>query len=221
MIRLGLSFFLTVLSVCVMAQEPVPVFEEPYHRLVFEDGSIRILDLRMAPGDTSAFHVHRNAIAYIGLNGSQIWLDVPGLDSRSIYLPDDFWGGDIEYPEAPFVHRIANVGKEAFRLMAIEHLEPRTGQVFPEGYLSGWTSLDVNPYFLIHRRMLQPAELFGETLHGSCLLIGRGEGLVQLTRDEQTNSFGHGDWQYITSGHSHIQFHNAGMKPIEVVLVHF
>ena len=43
---------------------------------------------------------------------------------RSVYLPDDFWGGDINYPETPFIHRIANVGFQPFRLIAIEHLPP-------------------------------------------------------------------------------------------------
>ncbi len=189
--------------------------------MVFADEAIRILDLRMAPGDTSAYHIHSDAIAYIGLDGSQVWLDVPGLESRNVNLPDDFWGGDTEYSEAPFVHRIANVGKQAFRILAVEHLEQRTRHVFPDGYLAGWVSLDVNPYFLIHRRMVQPGEVIEETIHGAFLLVGRGTGETQVTRESMTVSLGHGDWIYGKTEHEHIRLSNNSRQPLELLFIHF
>ncbi|HRW75034.1 MAG TPA: hypothetical protein P5563_03975, partial [Saprospiraceae bacterium] len=78
MLRLLILSTLFFLARWTLAQDTIPVYQEPYHHLVFANDEIRILDVRLQPGDTSAWHVHRDAITYIGLEGSRIWLDVPG-----------------------------------------------------------------------------------------------------------------------------------------------
>jgi len=40
------------------AQTAVPVYEEPRHRLVLTHQLVRVMDVRIAPGDTTLFHIH-------------------------------------------------------------------------------------------------------------------------------------------------------------------
>src|SRR4026208_826876 len=40
------------------SREAVPVYQEPMHRLVYRNPMVRILDVRIPAGDTTAYHVH-------------------------------------------------------------------------------------------------------------------------------------------------------------------
>jgi len=52
------------------AQRVVPVHEEPRHKLMFEGGGLRVLDLQIAPGDTSLYHLHATPILYTSVSVS-------------------------------------------------------------------------------------------------------------------------------------------------------
>ena len=195
------------------------MYQEPYHHLVFANDEIRILDVRLQPGDTSAWHVHRDAITYIGLEGSRIWLDVPGEHPRSVYLPDDFWGGDIEYPETPFVHRIANVGFQPFRLIAIEHLTPRKSVGNATPIQEEWETLDRNPFFTIHKTMIHQQGEIHDLLTGPVVLICRGPGLLLLHQTGTTSSMQQGDWRFWARESEAYSIENPGTEPMEVLLI--
>ncbi|MCF8237422.1 MAG: cupin domain-containing protein [Saprospiraceae bacterium] len=218
--RLSLLPCLFLLMGFATAQEPIPVYLEPYHHLVFENSEVRILDVRLQPGDTSQWHIHHNAITYIGLEGSRIWLDVPGEQPRSVYLPDDFWGGDIEYPEQPFVHRIANIGDHPFRLMAVEHLQPRSDRSLENTDLEGWEALDINPYFALHRLTLEAGSAHEDLLPGPGLLICRGKGQMLIQGAEGIVSLDHGNWMTWPIGEERFVLANTGTQPVEVLLLH-
>jgi quercetin dioxygenase-like cupin family protein len=38
--------------------EPVPVEQEPHHRWIFENQYVRVLDVVLAPGESTLFHTH-------------------------------------------------------------------------------------------------------------------------------------------------------------------
>ena len=40
------------------SREAVPVYQEPMHRLVYHNPMVRVLDVRIPAGDTTAYHVH-------------------------------------------------------------------------------------------------------------------------------------------------------------------
>ena len=40
------------------ADDPVPVEQEPHHRVVFENQYVRVLDVVVGPGETTLFHRH-------------------------------------------------------------------------------------------------------------------------------------------------------------------
>ena len=200
--------------------DTVPVFEEPFHQLIFADERVRLLDVGLMPGDTSDFHRHDDAIAYFGLAGSQIWLDVPGSAPRTVDLPADFWGGDIAYPEASFIHRIANVGESPFRLLAIEHLRKRENRTLDPLMLGGAEPLDANPYFIQHRLQIPGGDQRQVMVSGPVLLLCRGAGPVVLKDPERATLLGHGQWWYQVEGRPVVTLENQGVELVEVFLVH-
>ncbi len=208
-------------SVSAWAHDTIPVYQEPFHHLVYENSEIRILDVRLLPGDTSAWHIHQDAITYIGLEGSRIWLDVPGEHPRSVYLPDDFWGGDIEYPEKSFVHRIANVGFQPFRLMAVEHNQPRIERTLDQTDLEGWEALDINPYFILHRHLLEPGKSLSQVFPGPGLIVCRGEGHILLQGADGIVSLSHGSWMTWPIGAQALTLTNSSLSQMELLILSF
>lgn len=109
----------------VFAQSPVPMHEEPRHRLVLTHQQLRVMDVRIPPGDTTMFHVHDVPALYVAVSAAPV----------DIQLRNDKWGGthpaadpgrkpgdvnvDTSYVRAPITHRVTNVGSQLFNLIAI------------------------------------------------------------------------------------------------------
>ena len=118
----------------------VAVQDEPRHRQVFHQGSVRILDVQIAAGDVTLYHTHDTAILYVPISLSptdtqilgQQWLGVRGTDrSRFEGL---VVATDTSYAVRPLTHRVKNVGPGPFRLIAITNAanpESRTTSVPP------------------------------------------------------------------------------------------
>ena len=106
-------------------QKVVPVYEEPRHHLVFEHDRLRVLDVQIPPGETTLYHTHSKAIFYVAIA-------VSPTDAQSI---GGTWGGtratdvprwrpggvghNLKNARQPLTHRIRNVGKGLFRLIAV------------------------------------------------------------------------------------------------------
>lgn len=102
----------------------VPVTQEPRHRVMFEGGGIRILNVNVPPGDTTLEHRHEHDIVTVSMTG--------GADTRE-QAPGQPWGpvrprrllGDVrvtQYAGQPGVHRVENVGTSNYQLFAVENL---------------------------------------------------------------------------------------------------
>src|SRR4051812_4623646 len=118
-----LSFF--VLLPLAAADRPVPVVKEPYHHAVFENPYVRIIDVTIAPGVMTQYHVHDIASVVVYLtkssNASQTWgqtdktpRNTTPADSR--YAP---------YDEQALTHQVTNTGNNVFHVYDIELLRPK------------------------------------------------------------------------------------------------
>jgi len=114
------SFFLCVPA---MGQHP-DVHEESYHVPIFEWDCLRFLNVRANPGDTTAYHIHRNPICYITIHGSEVWLDDAGNDPRRVNLPDAWVGSDHYNNGDTLLHRFSVVGEDALFIIAVERMGP-------------------------------------------------------------------------------------------------
>jgi quercetin dioxygenase-like cupin family protein len=99
--------------------------EEPHHRLVLTHQHIRVMDVKIRPGDTTLFHVHDVPALYVAVSAAPV----------DIQLLNEQWGGtrpdadpgrkpgdvnvDTSYVRQPITHRVTNVGSQLFNLIAI------------------------------------------------------------------------------------------------------
>ena len=58
----------------------VPVYHEPHHRMVFANGTTKILDAQVPPGATSWYHTHTEPVLYVTLSQSQQRTQVLGQE---------------------------------------------------------------------------------------------------------------------------------------------
>jgi hypothetical protein len=118
---------LLVLLACTIARAapaPVPVLNEPRHKVVFENEWVRILDVNIPSGDTTLYHVHVVPSVIVDLTKSSIRQQGFG---DSTFTTRESVPGTVRY--APYdqkalMHRVSNVGAGIFHVMDIELLRP-------------------------------------------------------------------------------------------------
>jgi len=100
----------------------VAVSKEPRHHNVFENAFVRVLDVRMSPGDTSLFHKHETPSVFIVLHPVKTGSEVIMEEAKATALTRDptitFEGFYIK----PRVHRVWNSDTSEFHVMDIEIL---------------------------------------------------------------------------------------------------
>jgi quercetin dioxygenase-like cupin family protein len=103
------------------AEDPVPVEQEPHHRVIFENQYVRVLDVVLKPGETTLFHKH---------SLDNIPVILTDADNRTQFAGKD-WGptpakaksvGFIPGASKPYVHRINNQGSTEFHVIDIQIL---------------------------------------------------------------------------------------------------
>ena len=125
MMARSIVLLLLMITSRVFAQAPVPMHEEPRHRLVLTHQHLRVMDVKIRPNDTTLFHVHDVPALYIAVS-------VAPVDIQRV---NDKWGGthpaadpnrspgdvnvDTSYVRQPITHRVTNVGSQLFNLIAI------------------------------------------------------------------------------------------------------
>jgi mannose-6-phosphate isomerase-like protein (cupin superfamily) len=125
-----LALFLAA-SVGVAAQI-VPVSQEPFHRVVFEDASLRVLDVNIPSGTTTLDHRHDHDLLIVSVGASDTRTRTPGSDWGPV-RPRRVLGETsvTDYVGQPGVHAIQNVGADAYRLIAVENARERGWSALP------------------------------------------------------------------------------------------
>ena len=111
------------------ASAQVPVHQEPRHQPVYQDKNIRVLDVRMLPGDTSLYHVHTTPSLFIWFTrtstGSQL---AGGPASYGQSVPGRVLFENLAPPHTR-THRVWNTDTGTFHVMDVELLYPDPGFV--------------------------------------------------------------------------------------------
>ena len=107
----------------------VPLDKEPHHKVLLDTLLLRILEITVAPGETTLDHRHEFDIATVAL----------GTASTRTQRPGEAWGAPrirplgsldlVEYTGKPTVHKVENIDKTPYHLIAVENY--RTG-TWPE-----------------------------------------------------------------------------------------
>lgn len=190
------------------AQRVVVVYEEPRHRVVVDDGDVKLLDVQILPGDTTLLHTHDSPILYTFINTGN------GPSGGRV-------SSNTDYATTPYTHDVTNSGTELFRIIAMAHYgpgEPEATNSFPDGVRVG-PQLE-NPWFRSYRIELQPGETtpVHRHRHATALVLvtdGRAEVSKEHGFGAELTAMGSWTWRDPESPYS---IRNAGTEPIAVVV---
>jgi len=147
-------------------EKVVLVHEEPRHHLVFDSPGTKILDVQIAPGDTTLFHTHSDPILYVTMSSSQTraqtlgreWSGggatgavTPGADAPAARRHPV--NSVTAYAKQPLTHRVNNVGQTLFRLIGITNASTGDPSAAPGADFAGTPEVD-NPWFRAYRLAL-------------------------------------------------------------------
>jgi quercetin dioxygenase-like cupin family protein len=173
--------FQTLIALAAIGADPsspVPIQEEPLHRVVFASKALRIFDVVLPPHATTLYHVHANDMAGVTLVPGPTRDEELGKPPRDdpADAPDDVW---FEPHIQPAVHRVTNLGDSPIRMIGIELLTPRkrTGARATTDKAAG--VILENDRVRVTRFSLRPGEKSEIRSHGSYVLVSLGQGRLR------------------------------------------
>jgi len=102
------------------ADEPVPIEQEPRHRLKFENAHVRFFDVQLEPGYQALYHWHYNDGVFVNIASSptiaQDWGAEPAKRGDRAIGEAYFIG----YAAKPKAHRVTNPGPGIYRVTDTE-----------------------------------------------------------------------------------------------------
>lgn len=125
--RLVLSTLFFIFIFMVDLQGQVPVHQEPFHRPVYENGTVRILNVVIPSGDTSLYHLHSTPSVFIFLSSTTVGTELQGkLPTYSQLTAGNILFEDLGAPNTR-VHRVWNKDRDNLHVMDIELLSNDKG----------------------------------------------------------------------------------------------
>jgi len=105
--------FITTFATVAMAQDPVTV-DSNHYKVEFENAQVRVLRVKVGPGEKSIMHRHPNAVAIFmtDVNGKFTFPDGKTEDTARK-------AGDVMWTPA-VTHLPENVGTAAFEVILVE-----------------------------------------------------------------------------------------------------
>jgi len=114
-------FILTTLlaSATLVARAQVPVENDPFHKVIFENEKVRVLDLSVSGNDTTTTHIHRAASVVVFVSKSKLAIQSPG---EKPVITDVDAGGMVyrEYDRTPTTHKVWSADGSLMRCIVIE-----------------------------------------------------------------------------------------------------
>ncbi len=200
-----------------LAEQWIPVYEEPRHRLVFENDHAMILNVYIPPGDVSLYHEHRIDLLYVTISGTTVWAQPLGGEKREANVTT----GDLRFSSdnhpLPHVHRVGNVGVTPFHVVGVGIKDGISGVEHPiEGDTSGMVLDQVKPHAGVYRIRLGPGEISGTHTHNLPFTAVNLTSGILLAEHGEAQSVKAGEYHWYEAGLSH-RYENTGDEPIEII----
>jgi hypothetical protein len=151
----------------------VPTRQEAHHVGKLENGTVRIVDVEIVPGDQTLFHEHAIDYAFVMIHDASLSNEVWGTPPKDITIRS----GDVGYyrsAQGAYIHRFSNVGQTKFRAIGIELLAPLVPKapLDPLPPASGYVPVMDNERVRGYRLVLEPGEeLQAATLNGPSVRV--------------------------------------------------
>jgi len=203
----------------------VPVSQEPRHHKVLDNGHVRLLDVRIPPGDTTQFHIHTTPSVFIVLTAAKTGSDVLSEEDRSAspirYYGNIWFEG---FYVKPRIHRVYNPDNHLFHVMDIEltntHYIPIDLPIQQDAFHFLFEEKPVRAYRLT---LTQGKKIFLEPRKADVLMIqlsdstdANGTTAISFRNQLARSSRFHdkGDFVYVETGNA-IEVKNEGSKMME------
>lgn len=119
-----ITFFVAALVFCSsVLTAQVPAREEPFHQNILENKYIRLLDVKIKPGDTSLMHVHATPSLFLHFTSTRVCVQI----KDKAWTKDKNTEGNASYRSFvndTLVHRVSNCDTVPFHVTDIEILAP-------------------------------------------------------------------------------------------------
>ncbi len=175
---------LLALVLCLMplaasaAEEPIPIEQEPRHKLVFANEHVRYFDVELEPGYESRYHWHRADGVFVNISSSPTIAQ--DLDKEPVRRGERAIGETyfIDYGVKPKAHRVSNPGTTPYHVIDAEILGG-CGPANPIAEGPNQTLLIDNARVLVTRIILHPGE--STELYSPCgMLVSVSGGSISL-----------------------------------------
>ncbi|HWQ40305.1 MAG TPA: hypothetical protein VNM24_17135 [Burkholderiales bacterium] len=166
------------LPLLVHAEEPVPIEQEPRHRLRFENPHVRFFDVDLPPGYEGRYHWHTNDGVFVNILPAETIAQDLGKEPEKRgwrAIGETYF---IGYRDKPKAHRVSNSDTQNYRVTDTEIVRG-CGATQPLVEAAGQTLIVDNARVFVTRIILHPGE--STELHGPCgMLVSVSEGSLQI-----------------------------------------
>lgn len=115
--------FIVLASAATLVAQTKPFGEDAWHHVVYENPTMRLFSVNVAPGTMTDMHEHQFDIVTVSMNeGTPTRVQTPGqkqAEDRAARALGN--AAAAEYTGKPAAHRVENVGKRAYQLFAVEN----------------------------------------------------------------------------------------------------
>jgi len=117
---------LLTLPLPLLAQAPsvITMAEESHHHLALHNEYVNVYNAEAAPGDSLALHRHIHDGVAIAIGEQTVTIGIPGKPDAHAKIAD----GQVRLQATGYVHSTHNDSKSAYHTIAVELLQPQTGE---------------------------------------------------------------------------------------------
>ena len=208
---------MTLGAAVVLAQDPIKVAPANY-KVLFENASVRVLNITYAAGAKSAMHQHPDSVA-LALSPASVRFTLPDGKTQDSELANET---ALYMPAGS--HAPANIGKTAFQVIQVEFKTAAPGKAAVPEARPGLDMkvLAEGPRATVYRSTTTPSfvEPAGTTHEFDQVVIGLGAGQVSVAIEGKPakTTWARGDVLFIGRGMKH-ETRNTGGKPLDVILI--
>jgi len=127
-LKAGLAILFGLSAVLVAAQEvpgpaPVPVENEPLHKMVMKNDSVIVIHLTLPAGERTLYHIHTHDRVAVPLSSTSITQQVLGEKEGPATATEPGTFSAIPLVGGSYTHRVHNVGANPYDVLDVELLK--------------------------------------------------------------------------------------------------
>ena len=146
----------------------MPTHEEPYHRLVYQNALVRVLDIEVPAVAVTRYHVHGNPLVTVTVRDARTWSQAPGAERGPVIAAGAVPSvGDNWDQPLPYTHRVGNVDSVSFRRIGAEWLAASGLDCPALAGVPGYRLVHETQYGRVYEVRLRPGEVTPQHRHAS------------------------------------------------------